>query len=170
MTRLDRLVTSFKRFVGLAIYPLTFSRQGRVFICRSFFDWKIGSNVFISRKIRFAGNPLGGVVVGENVTIDEGVILNVNWGARILLGDNVGLSRDAALLAVGHTTSKSLEAVAADIIVGDNVWISTRAIVLPGVTIGENSRVGAGAVVTKDLEPNCVFAGVPAKMIGRVEL
>ncbi len=49
--------------------------------------------------------------------------------------------------------------------IGKNVWIGSGAIVLPGVTIGDNSIVGAGSVVTKNVEPNSVVAGNPAKFI-----
>lgn len=49
--------------------------------------------------------------------------------------------------------------------VEDHVWIGFRAIILSGVTIGEGSIVGAGAVVTKDVEPYTIVAGVPAKLI-----
>ena len=51
------------------------------------------------------------------------------------------------------------------VVLKDNVWIGDSAIVCKGVTIGENSIIGAGAVVTKDVPPNCVFAGNPAKLV-----
>jgi len=49
-----------------------------------------------------------------------------------------------------------------------NVWIGTEAIVLAGITIGENSVVAAGAVVTKDVKPNCLVAGNPAKVVKEI--
>jgi len=52
------------------------------------------------------------------------------------------------------------------VVIGDRVWIGYRAIVLPGVTIGEGAVVGAGAVVTKDVEPYEIVAGNPARKIG----
>ena len=48
---------------------------------------------------------------------------------------------------------------------GDKVWIATNAMILPGVTIGDGAIVAAGAVVTKDVPPRCMVAGVPAKVI-----
>jgi maltose O-acetyltransferase len=53
----------------------------------------------------------------------------------------------------------------APIIVEDNVWIGARSIVMPGVTIGRDSCVGAGSVVTKNVEPRVLVAGVPARPI-----
>ena len=49
--------------------------------------------------------------------------------------------------------------------IGNNVWICTGAIILPGVTIGDNSVIGAGSVVTKDIEPNSLAVGNPCKVI-----
>ena len=57
------------------------------------------------------------------------------------------------------------EAVKAPIVIGDNVWIGMGAMILKGVTIGEGSIIAAGAVVTKDVAPNTIVAGVPAKEI-----
>ncbi|MFD1003161.1 acyltransferase [Ohtaekwangia kribbensis] len=56
-----------------------------------------------------------------------------------------------------------------NIVIGDNVWIASRATILKGVTIGEGSVIAAGSVVTKDVPPYCVAAGVPAKVIKRLK-
>ena len=53
-----------------------------------------------------------------------------------------------------------------DVVIGDRVWIGYRAIILPGVSIGEGAVVGAGAVVTKNVEPYAIVAGNPARKIG----
>ena len=55
------------------------------------------------------------------------------------------------------------------VVLEDNVWIGDRAIICKGVTIGENSIIGAGAVVTKNVPPNSVFAGNPAKLVKTLE-
>jgi acetyltransferase-like isoleucine patch superfamily enzyme len=52
------------------------------------------------------------------------------------------------------------------VVIGDDVWLGVRVVVTAGVTIGEGCIVGAGAVVTKDLPPNAIAAGVPARVIG----
>lgn len=52
------------------------------------------------------------------------------------------------------------------VVIKENVWIASRATILPGVTIGEGAVVAAGAVVTKDVEPYAIVGGVPAKKIG----
>lgn len=54
------------------------------------------------------------------------------------------------------------------VIIGENVWIGSNATILPGVTVGDNSVVAAGAVVTKDVPQNTVVAGVPAKVVKEI--
>jgi acetyltransferase-like isoleucine patch superfamily enzyme len=51
------------------------------------------------------------------------------------------------------------------VVIGNHVWIATNAIILPGVTIGEGAIVACGAVVTKDVPPHCLVAGVPARVV-----
>ena len=57
----------------------------------------------------------------------------------------------------------------APIVLGKNVWVGSNSTILQGVTIGDNAVVGAGAVVTKDVEANTIVGGVPAKLIKRIE-
>jgi acetyltransferase-like isoleucine patch superfamily enzyme len=57
----------------------------------------------------------------------------------------------------------------APIIIGNNVWIGSNSTILPGVVIGDNSIIGAGSVVTKNVPSNVIVAGVPAKVIKKIE-
>lgn len=88
----------------------------------------------------------------------------------ITLGDNVHITRD--VLFVTHDGGTLLYRhlipdleITSPIIVGNNVYIGVRSIILPGVTIGDNSIIAAGSIVTKDVLPNSVVGGVPAKFI-----
>ncbi len=56
------------------------------------------------------------------------------------------------------------------VIIGDNVWIGASVTIVPGVTIGDNAIIAAGAVVTKNVEPNTVVGGVPAKFIKNIDV
>jgi maltose O-acetyltransferase len=67
--------------------------------------------------------------------------------------------------AMGGPEKRAGEYRSAPIRVGDGTWIGTRAVVMPGVTIAPSCVIGAGAIVTKDTEPNGLYAGVPAKRI-----
>ncbi|MPY95917.1 MAG: hypothetical protein GEV08_23530, partial [Acidimicrobiia bacterium] len=56
--------------------------------------------------------------------------------------------------------------VEADVVVGRGVWLGARVMVMAGVTVGDGAIVGAGSVVTKDLPPNCIAGGIPARVLG----
>lgn len=90
---------------------------------------------------------------------------------RISIGKNVVVSQDAFLCAAGHDiASRTFELETKPIVIADDSWVAAKAIILPGVTIGEGAVVAAGAVVTKDVEPWMVVGGNPAKIIKKREL
>ena len=110
---------------------------------------------------------------GKYLTVGSRSFINFNLTAldvaRITIGDDVQIGPNVQLLTPTHPLEPGprrdkLEA-AAPIVIEDNVWIGGGAIILPGVTVGENSVVGAGAVVTRDVPPNTVVAGNPAKTL-----
>ncbi len=90
---------------------------------------------------------------------------------KICIGENCCIGEGVRLLTGTHDiTSARFNLETRPITIGDNVWIATGAMVLPGVRIGEGAVIGAGAVVTKDVEPWMVVVGNPAKVIKRREL
>lgn len=113
---------------------------------------------------------------GFNITIGAGSFVNYGLVAldvgRITIGRDVLIGPNVQLLTPTHPLEPELRRAkyeaAEPIVIGDNVWLGGGAIVLPGVTIGANSIVGAGAVVTKDVPPNVVVAGNPAAIIRRL--
>lgn len=107
--------------------------------------------------------------VGDYVALGpRSEIYNV---ARIVMGSNITVSQGAYLCTASHDISKIKKPlVTKSIQLGDSTWIGARAIVLPGVTIGEGAVVAAGAVVTKDVESWTVVGGNPAKFIKKREL
>lgn len=114
---------------------------------------------------------------GSNLTIGEGTFINYNLTAldvvSISIGSHCQIGPNVQLLTATHPVAAQprrdkLES-AKSIVVGDNVWLGGGVVVLPGVTIGENSVVGAGAVVTRDIPSNVVVAGVPARVIRSID-
>ena len=101
-----------------------------------------------------------GTVVGYNCELD---------GRRgLTIGDNVNISSDVKFYTLQHDyNDPGFTAVGAPVIVKDYAWISVRAIILPGVTIGRAAVVAAGAVVTKNVPDYAIVGGVPAKVIGQ---
>lgn len=85
----------------------------------------------------------------------------------IRIGDNVSIGPEATILTLGHDPrSPDFGDKGGPVTIGDRAWIGYRAIILPGVEIGEGAAVGAGAVVTKDVPPFTIVAGNPAVKIG----
>jgi maltose O-acetyltransferase len=99
----------------------------------------------------------------------------VNFGlmaldvAKIVIGDDVQIGPNVQLLTPTHPTDAELRRAkweaAKPITIGDNAWLGGGAIVLAGVVVGENAIVGAGAVITKDVPPNTVAVGNPARVV-----
>ncbi|MGG7507942.1 sugar O-acetyltransferase [Plantibacter sp. YIM 135249] len=110
---------------------------------------------------------------GTYITIGDGTFINSNLTALdvapITIGRDCQIGPNVQLLTPTHPVDPQprrdkLEA-AEPIVIEDNVWLGGGAIILPGVTIGENSVIGAGAVVTKDVPRNSVAVGNPARVI-----
>ena len=109
------------------------------------------------------------VEMGSYVAIDDQV--NLYSADKITIGTKVAISREAFICTASHDITKpNRPLVTAPITICDGVWIGARAIILPGVTIGEGAVVAAGSVVTKDVEPWTVVGGNPAKFIKKREL
>ena len=109
------------------------------------------------------------LTLGDYVAVANGAELYSV--APIVVGNHITISQDAYICAASHDISSKLKPlVYHPITIVDFSWICARAIVLPGVTIGEGAVVAAGAVVTKDVEPWTVVGGNPAKVIKMREL
>ena len=109
---------------------------------------KLGKNIFINHACTFL--DLGGITIDDDVQI----------------GPKVNLITENHL--VDPTQRKDL--VLKSIYIERNVWIGAGATILPGVTIGENSIVAAGAVVNKDVPANSIVGGIPAKLIKKIDI
>lgn len=127
----------------------------------------LGSNVNIRPKIKFAS--------GHNISIDDnsgiGDSCLLQDLGEIKIGRDVLMAPEVMIYTANHLIKKdelirNQGVEVKDVIIEDDVWIGTRAIILPGVRISKGAVVAAGAVVTKDVEPYAIVGGVPAKRIG----
>jgi acetyltransferase-like isoleucine patch superfamily enzyme len=106
------------------------------------------------------------VALGPRTVINFGCMLD---GRRysITTGSDVSIGPEAAILTLGHDPQSPEFALrGGPVMIGDRAWIGYRALVMPGVTIGEGAVVAAGAVVTKDVAPYAIVGGNPAVEIG----
>ena len=109
---------------------------------------------------------------GLNITVGRGVFIGhecmFTGHAPIDVADDVMIANKVNLVTSGHPVEpdqRRAYLTAAPITIAANVWIATAATILPGVTIGAESVVGAGAVVTRDVAPATLVAGVPARVV-----
>lgn len=114
-----------------------------------------------------------GVQIGHNVHIGTDVTLDFPYPYFVIIEDGVSLAGNDYVLA--HSTplqyhKNCVESFVAPTIIRKNVWVGINVTILPGVEIGEGSIVAAGSVVTKNVPPNTLVGGVPAKFIKKLEI
>lgn len=107
------------------------------------------------------------VKIGKHVFINHSLTLMSAGG--IYIDDGVQIGPEVTMVTTNHDPHDHNTLRCKPVHVKKNAWIGCRVTVMPGVTIGENSIVGGGAVVTKDVPDNVIVAGVPAKVIKMVE-
>jgi acetyltransferase-like isoleucine patch superfamily enzyme len=123
----------------------------------------IATGTSIHRGCRFY-KPRG-VQIGALTVINRDVLLDGRMG--LIIGDNVSVSEGVAIFTLEHDpNSPEFANRGAPVHIADRTFIGARAIILPGVTVGEGAVVAAGAVVTHDVPPYAIVGGVPARPIG----
>ncbi len=125
----------------------------------------VGKNIWIEPPLRVAyGNR---TYIGDNFYANFNLVLvdDIN----IFIGNNVMFAPNVTISTTGHPIHPNLrkngEQFSFPVKIEDNVWIGSGVVILPGVTIGENSVIGAGSVVTKDIPKNVVAVGNPCKVL-----
>ena len=131
------------------------------------FGAKLGSRVHVYPSARI-WQPWN-LAAGDGACIAAGA--ECYCADAITLGKGAIVSQNAYLCTASHDIAlETFDLKTAPVSVGANAWVASRAIVLPGVTLGEGAVVAAGAVVTKDVDPWTVVGGNPAKFIKKREL
>jgi len=134
---------------------------------------RIGKHALIQGKLRLTGpgNPCELLHIGESTLITGG--LHVDLGAAVRIGKMVRIGHDVSLLTINHDVGppylRAGTSFSAEIVIGDGAWLASRCTVLPGVTVGAGSIVGAGSMVTRDVPPHTLVAGVPARVIRELD-
>jgi acetyltransferase-like isoleucine patch superfamily enzyme len=129
----------------------------------------IGKYAIIRPGNLYGGEPGEGLVVGDHSNI--GPYCYIGCSGHISIGNNVMISPRVSIYAENHvfdntdTPIKSQGVKKENVVIEDDCWIASNSILLAGVTIGKGSIVAAGSVVTQDVPPYSVVAGVPARVI-----
>ena len=127
--------------------PLIFRSVGANFKCWHLVEWSFGYNL----------------TFGDNVVVHRHVLLDDRGGIEI--GNNVSISDYANIYSHTHDIYDIHRVYTPKTIIGDNVRVAYHATILAGMTVGENAMVASGSVVTRDVEPNQIVAGIPAKTV-----
>ena len=114
---------------------------------------------------------------GKNIFIGDNFVGNYNLTIldvkEVYIGNDVMIGPNTTITTVGHPINpngrRKRLAQASEVRIGNDVWIGANVCILPGVTIGNNVIIGAGAVVNRDIEDNSMAVGVPARIIKEIE-
>ena len=113
----------------------------------AFSDIKIGYRSRINSNSQFRNRESAKIIIGSNVYCGSGLILIAHTYER------------------NNDRSRSDKMISKTITISDDVWIGSRVIIMPGVSIGQGAIIGAGSVVTKDVQSFSTVAGIPAKLL-----
>ena len=161
----DRDVTVKKVYEYNNLNPL--DREKRSEAIRGILG-KVGKNCVVEQPIF--------CTYGYNTTVGDNFFMNVNGklmdSGKITIGNNVFIAPNVSIITEEHAMDVENRIAGLEythpVTIGDNVWICTGAIILPGVTIGNDSVIGAGSVVTKDIPPKSLAVGNPCKVIRKL--
>ena len=152
-------------YLGFLNYVVTYVPFPRLrhFLLRRMYLIKIGPGSYVHMGVKYK-RPRS-IEIGRNSVINPGVLLDGRISLKI--GDNVDIGEQVSFYCGGHDVqSPDYRAFMEATAVGDRACIYARAMVIRGVNIGEGAVVAAGSIVTKDVPPYTIVAGIPAKKIG----
>lgn len=160
------LIANFRLYLFnafLSKIPINFIRM---FFVRFYIT--VGKNSFVSMNVKLLNTQPSRkqIQIGDNCMINPGVLLDGRIG-RILISNNVDIARDVYIYTAQHDPHSDTHAIkSGDVIINEHVWIASRAIILPNVTLGKGCVIACGAIITKDVLENAIVGGIPGKQIG----
>lgn len=125
----------------------------------------IGNNALLATRVYI---ECGGLIsIGENTQIMQETLLTANCGSKLIVGRDSQIAHMVSLKTSTHEIDIYGKCIAGqdrydNITIGNGVWLCAGVLILPGVSVGDNTIVAAGSVVTRTVEARCMVAGVPA--------
>ena len=168
------VIRRIRNIISTAFYSIVISNFGKGskifynFYCPRADRIQIGKNCLVDTNVSFVSEcPSGFLVLGDNVKINTGVTLDYSGGLEIK--DNVVVSRDSYILTHSHGYDPHSKPIPKPLVIDSDTWIGAKVIVGENVSsIGANSVVASGSVVTKNVESNSIVGGNPAKFIKKI--
>ncbi len=146
--------------------PAVHARIRRILLRKA--GLRIGDSTISSRC--FFGSAK--VVIGDRSFVNVGAFFD--GIAQITVGDDVHVAMESMILTgshnIGGPSRRAGTLTGAPVTIGDGAWIGARAVLLPGVSVGAGAIIAAGAVVTSACEPNSLYAGIPARLVRRLDI
>lgn len=117
------------------------------------------------------------VQIGEDTVVNQFMVVSDDYEPLVRIGDRVAVSPNVSIIAASAPNNSRLNDIPeirdrlirqSPVVIGDDVWIGTGAVILPGVTVGARSIIGAGAVVSHDIPADSIASGVPARVTRKI--
>lgn len=171
---MKRKIKTFFKFIlpfRLYLYNVFFTKipftNIRLIFTRFYIELGEQSNVLANVRFLFSDfKKKKNIKIGKNSIVNPDCILDGRQGT-IEIRNNVDIGRGTWIFTLEHDPHSDYHSTkSGNVLIEDHVWIASRVIILPGVTIGKGSVVACGAVVTKDVPPMSIVGGVPAKVLG----
>jgi maltose O-acetyltransferase len=145
--------------------PIQIFRKIKVyFIIKKLGCFGVGSQFFHDVKLIYPSQ----IFIGKEVSIARNVDISASSKGTVTIGDRCAIAAGVRIITPTHDPAYlpiTSVGINKSVSIGNDVWIGAGAIILPGVSVQDGAIVAAGAVVNKDVPPDCIFGGVPAKLI-----
>ena len=167
----NRVRRRMQTLFGMKLFSLPWLFKFKLRAYRKMFNMGskvfIGDNVFVNRAHK-VGPEWGKIEFGDDVKLGSNV--RIDYVGKVIIGNHVDISSGVSIFSHSHDSWEMVhyekcKTIPAVTTICNNVWIGTNAIIMSGVTIGEYSVVGAGAIVTKNVPENSIVVGNPARII-----
>ena len=182
--KLPRLIYKLIQVIGLRVNSVlqksklslvckigsNFVAEGHIILSGVLGDIVIGNNVFLGRLVKLGAAKNANLQIGDYVSINQGTFIiaisSITIGNFCRIGEYVSIRDNDHEWKNPNIPIKDQGYRCKPVFIGDDVWIGRSACILKGVKIGNGAIIGAGAIVTKNVSPFEIVAGVPARTIG----